>query len=180
MLISPCHTIGMIVDIQEKLLPHIRNHEKLIQNITILLKGLNILEIPYILNEQYPKGLGSTVKEVAEHLEDINPFEKTSFSCCGNEATHQHLLKAKKSSAIVFGIETHVCVMQTCLDLLANNIAPIIVTDCVGSRKQKDHEVAMMRLVQAGVIPATYESLLFELCKDAQNQAFKEISKLVK
>lgn len=180
MRIQSCSTISMVVDIQERLLPHIQNHEELLKNVLILIQGLEILEIPTVLNEQYPKGLGATVPEILEHLKNVQPFEKVTFSCCGNSETHQHVLKAKKSSAIVFGIETHVCVMQTCLDLLSNNITPILVTDCVGSRKQKDHDVAIMRLVQSGVVPVTYESLLFELCKTSLHPRFKEISALVK
>lgn len=180
MLIQPTSTICMVVDIQEKLLPHIKEHEELLQNMIKLIQGLKLLDIPFILNEQYPQGIGKTVKEISEQLDGITPFEKVTFSCCGNDTTRQHILKSKKNSAIVFGIEAHVCVMQTCLDLLSNNITPIIVTDCIGSRKQKDCDIAIMRLVQTGAVPVTYESLLFELCKTSLHPNFKEISAIIK
>lgn len=180
MLIQSLHTFGMVVDIQEKLLHHINNHEELLKNTLVLIEGLKILEVPMVLNEQYPKGLGRTIPQILKYFEEIEPLEKVTFSCCGNAKTREHISKLKKSSAIVFGIESHVCVMQTCLDLLSNNITPIIVVDCMGSRKQKDHDIAIMRLVQLGAVPATYESLLFELCQTSLHPKFKEISALVK
>ncbi len=180
MIITPQNSLAIVVDIQEKLLPHIHENAQIIKNAQILIEGLKLFDIPFILNEQYPKGLGNTAKELREKLQDEEVFEKTSFSCCANEQTRAKIINSKKNTAIVFGIETHICVLQTCLDLIANNISPILVTDCCGSRKPHDKEIAIQRLNQAGVIPTTYESLLFELCQGSQNPLFKEISNLVK
>lgn len=180
MLIQAEKTFAMIVDIQEKLLPHIENNQELIKNTSILIKGLKLLNIPMILNEQYPKGLGETVKEIAQLVPDLKPFVKTTFSCCANAETKQEIESLHKNNAIVFGTESHVCVMQTCLDLLANDIRPILITDCMGSRKEKDHKIALTRLVELGATVATYESILFELCRSSKNPNFKQISALVK
>lgn len=168
------------VDIQEKLFPHISNHEELEKNLVTLISGLKLHEIPMIVNEQYKKGIGETIPAVRELTDDYPHFEKTTFSCCGQEDGMAAIKKSGKKNVILAGIETHVCVLQTALDLLEAGLQPILVTDCVNSRREKDKEMAIMRLVQAGVIPTTYESLLFELTVNAKNPVFKEISKLVK
>ncbi len=179
MIITPQNSIALMVDIQEKLLPHIHESKELVKNCHTLIEGLKLFEVPIIANEQYPKGLGKTDQTLAEKLEDVEFYEKESFSCCACKDTKAQLLKSKKNVAIVFGIETHICVMQTCLDLLTKNISPVVVVDCCGSRKPLDKEVALQRMVKAGVVPTTYEALLFELCKDSQNAKFKELNALV-
>lgn len=180
MRIPKDETIVLVVDVQEKLFGHIYNHEGLLKNMTILLKGLKELHLPFIINEQYKKGLGATIPEVEAIVKDDAHFEKVSFSCLQNAPTSEAILTCKKKYAIVMGVETHVCVLQTCLDLLEKGMVPIVITDCVGSRKLGDHEVALQRLTQSGAILATYESILFELCVSAKEPAFKAISQLVK
>ena len=168
------------VDVQEKLFPHISNKEELEKNLLILIKGLKLHNIPIIVNEQYKKGIGETISSLKELTDSYPHFEKTTFSCCGNEDGLAAIKVTGKKFVILAGIETHVCVLQTALDLLEEGLQPVLVTDCVNSRKEKDKEMAIMRLVQAGVIPTTYESLLFELTVNAKNPSFKEISSLVK
>ena len=168
------------VDVQEKLFPHISNKEELEKNLLILIKGLKLHNIPIIVNEQYKKGIGETIPSLKELIDSYPHFEKTAFSCCGNEDGLAAIKATGKKFVILAGIETHVCVLQTALDLLEEGLQPVLVTDCVNSRKEKDKEMAIMRLVQAGVIPTTYESLLFELTVNAKNPCFKEISSLVK
>ena len=168
------------VDVQEKLFPHISNKEELEKNLLILVKGLKLHNIPIIVNEQYKKGIGETIPSLKELIDSYPHFEKTTFSCCGNEDGLTAIKATGKKFVILAGIETHVCVLQTALDLLEEGLQPVLVTDCVNSRKEKDKEMAIMRLVQAGVIPTTYESLLFELTVNAKNPCFKEISSLVK
>ncbi|PID48035.1 MAG: hydrolase [Proteobacteria bacterium] len=180
MIITPQNSLAVVVDIQEKLLPHIHQKDEILKNTNILVEGLKIFDIPFILNEQYPQGLGNTIEELRSKLENVQSLEKTCFSCCANEQTREKIIKSKKTTAIVFGIETHICVLQTCLDLIANNISPVLVVDCCGSRKKQDKDLAVQRMVQAGVIPTSYEALLFELCKSSKHPNFKEISKLVK
>lgn len=168
------------VDVQERLFPFISNKEELEKNLVILVKGLQLHEIPMIVNEQYKKGIGETIPSLNELTKTYPHFEKTTFSCCGNEDGLAAIKASGKKYVILAGIETHVCVLQTALDLLAEGLQPVLVTDCVNSRKESDKEMAIQRLIQAGVIPTTYESLLFELTVNAKHPKFKEVSKLVK
>ncbi len=174
------NSIAILVDIQEKLSPHMFEYEELVKNSQIILKGLKLFNIPIIANEQYPQGLGHLIEPLKNELSEEEINEKNTFSCCAVEQTKQKILDSKKSTAIVFGIETHICVLQTCLDLISCGITPVLVVDCCSSRKQKDKDIAISRMIQAGVIPTTYESLLFEFCGCSKHEAFKSISKLIK
>lgn len=169
-----------LVDVQDKLFPHMSNGEIFEKSIVTLVNGLKTLGVPFIVNEQYKKGIGETIPSLEAIVKEDPHFEKTTFSCCGNEATFEAIKALGKKVVIVAGIETHVCVLQTCLDLLEAGLQPVLVTDCVTSRKENDTKIAIKRLIQAGVIPTTYESILFELTQNAKNPNFKEISKLVK
>ena len=180
MRIDPNQTQALVVDIQEKLFPHINKREELLQNSLTLIKGLKLLSIPFVLNEQYPKGLGHTIIPIKELLQEETACEKVTFSCCQAEATMQTIKAKNKKFIIVFGIEAHVCVLQSVLDLIEADFIPVIVTDCIDSRNSNDKKVAIDRMTQEGAIPTTYESLLFELCVSAKNSMFKEISKLIK
>ena len=173
-------TVFCLVDVQERLYPHVTNKDEIEKNLITLVKGLKVHDVPFIVNEQYKKGIGETIPSLRELVDEYPHFEKTTFSCCKNETTMDAIKAANKKVVIVAGIETHVCVLQTCIDLLEAGLQPVLVTDCVTSRKQRDTDVAIQRLVQAGVIPTTYESLLFELTVNAKNPVFKEISSLVK
>jgi nicotinamidase-related amidase len=180
MRIDPNKTQTLVVDIQERLYPHINNSEALLKNSITLIKGLKLLDIPFVLNEQYPKGIGGTIAPIKELLKDEHAYEKVTFSCCQTEATMNAIKEKNREFVIVFGIEAHVCVLQSVLDLLEASFTPVIVTDCIDSRNSNNKRVAIDRMIQAGAIPTTYESLLFELCSTAKNSAFKEISKLVR
>lgn len=169
-----------LVDVQERLFPHVANKEIIEKNLVTLVKGLKLHKIPFIVNEQYKKGIGETIPSLRELVDEDPHFEKTTFSCCKNESTMDAIQASGKKVVIVAGIETHVCVLQTCLDLLAVGLQPVLVTDCVTSRTEYNTIMAIERLVQAGVIPTTYESILFELTVNAKNPVFKEISNLVK
>lgn len=169
-----------LVDVQEKLFPHVKNKDIIEHNLGILIKGLKLHNVPFIINVQYKKGLGETISSLKELILDDDHFEKTSFSICGNEDTLSKIKEHNKKFVIVAGIETHVCVLQTCLDLLDEGFTPIIVCDCVSARSEFNNIMAIERLVQAGVIPTTYESLLFELTVHSKHEVFKQISALVK
>jgi len=173
-------TVFCLVDVQERLFPHMANKEIIEENLVTLIKGLRLNEVPFIINEQYKKGIGETIPALRELVESDPHFEKTTFSCCKNESTLEALKNSGKNVVIVAGIETHVCILQTCLDLLEEGFTPVLVTDCVTSRAEYNTIMAIERLVQAGVIPTTYESILFELTVNAKNPIFKQISSLVK
>lgn len=180
MRINKEEALFCLVDVQERLFPHVTNKDEIEKNLVTLVKGLKLHDIPFIVNEQYKKGIGETIPSLRELVHSDPHFEKTTFSCCKNEPTMQAIKNAGKKFVIVAGIETHVCVLQTCIDLLEAELTPVLVTDCVTSRKQKDTDMAIQRLIQAGVVPTTYESILFELTVNAKDVNFKGISSLVK
>jgi nicotinamidase-related amidase len=174
------HSIGLVIDFQEKLVPHMYESQQIITSTGILLQGLKILEIPVIATQQYTKGLGSTVKSLSQYLSGIPIIEKLSFSCCGETDFMNELRKHRKKFVIIAGIETHVCVLQTATDLIESGYKPVIIKDCVSSRKPEDKETAISRIKDAGAIISSCESILFELCQIAGTDKFKAISKLVK
>lgn len=173
-------SIALVIDIQEKLLPVIHGQEKIKKNIKRLLQGLRALQIQIIVSEQYIKGLGPTVQEIESIVKNVPHHEKLSFSCLGEAPLRAEIISYSKNQVIIVGIETHVCVLQTALDLLEEGFQPIIIEDCVGSRNPNDKVIAIERLRSAGAIISSYESILFELCEKASTEEFKIISKLIK
>lgn len=180
MRLSKNHTAGVIIDVQEKLFPHMHHRESLEKNINILIEGLKILEIPLLVTEQYTKGLGFTIPSVQESIGNQSKIEKVAFSCCDSPDFMSHLQNMGKTHVVVAGIEAHVCVLQTVVDLLDNGFRVAVVTDCTSGRKQTDKDIALRRIGQEGAMLSTYESVLFELCRYSGTDQFKSISKLVK
>jgi len=174
------YCVGLMIDFQEKLLPHIHEHEALIRNTEILIQGLQVLEVPIMVTEQYTKGLGFTVEMLKRLFPSFQSIEKIAFSCCDDDQFVLKLKALSKKYIIIAGVETHVCVLQTSMDLLEKGFTPVVVEDCVSSRKLKDKQVALARIDKSGGIITTYESILFELIRFAGNETFKAISKLVK
>jgi nicotinamidase-related amidase len=172
--------IAVVVDIQERLFPHIHEHQQLSENLVKLIKGLKILNVPMIVTQQYTRGLGQTIPPVAEALGEFEPLEKLTFSCYGDPDFVNVLNDSGKNHIILAGIETHVCVLQTAMDLLDIGYEVIIIEDCVSSRRLNDKQVALKRMRDDGVIITTCESILFELLKVAGTEEFKAISQLVK
>ena len=173
-------TAAVVVDVQERLFPHIYQHGQLEHSMRTLIRGLQILGMPIVLTEQYPKGLGSTIPGIRELLPDNGIIEKMTFSCCGSDDFLRTLYGLGRDNVILMGIEAHVCIMQTALDLLESGYAPVVVEDCVSSRFLHNKEIAIARLRDEGAIITTCESLLFELCVEAGTPEFKQISQLVK
>jgi nicotinamidase-related amidase len=171
---------AVVIDIQERLLPHIYEGEIILSNTLKLISGLKILSVPLLITQQYTKGLGPTVPSIINLFPEIRHVEKVTFSCCGEPAFEKEIERLNKNIIILCGIETHVCVLQTCLDLLASGKRPVIVEDCVSSRKVNDKIVAIGRMRQEGAIITTFESLLFELTGLAGNDIFKSISAIVR
>ena len=173
-------TAAVIIDIQEKLLPHIYEGESILQNSLKLIEGLKILSTPIIITQQYSKGLGSTVTSIINKFPEFSYIEKNSFSCCDEPVFKEKVFHLGKPNIILFGIESHVCVLQTCIDLLGAGLTPFVVEDCVSSRKPNDKLIAIERMRQEGARITTMESLLFELCRTAGNEIFRSISRIVK
>jgi len=180
MRITKDDSLALIIDIQDRLFPHMFNREELLRNMLVLIEGLQILEIPMIVTQQYTKGLGSTIEPLIIKFEDFDPVEKISFSCCDESAVIKKLNFKNKKFIIVAGIESHVCVLQTVIDLVENGYIPVVVEDCISSRKENDKKISVERMRQEGAVISTYESLLLELCRIAGSETFKAISRLIK
>lgn len=174
------NTVAIFIDIQERLFPFIHDKDTLEQNLVTLSAGLQTLEIPLLVTEQYTKGLGFTVPPLKIALGDHHAIEKTAFSCCDEPRFMTALNASGKQNVILCGIETHVCVLQTAIDLLQSGYQPVVIEDCVSSRKLSDKNTAIERMRKEGAIISSLESILFELARYSGTDAFKAISKLVK
>jgi nicotinamidase-related amidase len=176
--LSVADTGLLVIDVQEKLLPKIHEPERLVRNIAFLLDACKILNVPAWVTEQYPKGLGPTIPELARRLPAERP-EKTAFSSCAVDSVIDGFRRGGRPNILVAGMETHVCVMQTVLDLLALGFRVFVAVDAVSCRYPIDHETALRRMEQAGAVPVTAEMAVFELTGVAGTPVFKEISRLV-
>ncbi|MCT4631207.1 MAG: isochorismatase family protein [Firmicutes bacterium] len=180
MRIKKDEVIGLVIDVQGKLLPHMYEADKVEEGIVKLAKGLAYLDIPVVVSEQYRKGLGETVESVSSVVVDYNPLEKKSFSCLDERILNDAIFSKNKKYVIISGIETHICVMQTAIDMIEAGLIPVIVEDAVSSRKENDKNIAIERLRSEGAIITTIESILFELTRFSGSEVFKNISKLIK
>ena len=179
-LLEPPQTALLIIDIQERILPVINNHKMVVENTLKLIKGFKVLQLPIYFTEQYPKGLGPTHKSISDELGNIQPFDKMSFSCSGAGNLFEEFEKKNLSQIVVCGIEAHVCVQQTVLDLIENKLQVNLAADAVSSRKEIDYKVALDRMRHHGAEITTTESVLFELLKVCGTDQFRAISKIVK
>jgi hypothetical protein len=171
---------ALIIDVQERLFPAMSNKEETLKNILTLIKGLQLLDITMLATQQYTKGLGDSLKEITNIFNPFSYIEKLSFSCCDEEQFAKKLDVSGCKNLIIAGIEAHVCVLQTTIDLLNIGYIPVIVSDCITSRKDSDKETALIRMQKEGAIITSTESILFELCRYAGTDVFKGISNLVK
>jgi nicotinamidase-related amidase len=174
---SAADTALLVIDVQEKLVPKIIDAEALVRNIAFLLDAARLLDLPVQCTEQYPRGLGATVPPLADKLPQ-RP-DKVAFSSCAVPSIVQTLHREARPKVVLCGIETHVCVLHTALDLLALDFRVYVAVDAVGSRYRIDHETALRRLDRAGVIPTTSEACVFEWLGGAGHPRFKEVSRLV-
>lgn len=173
-------TIALVVDFQEKLMPVMAYKKELEARTGILLNGLKALEVPMIITQQYTKGIGMSIPPVFEAAGTDVFYDKVTFSCYEDEQIKKAVDESGCKNVIVCGIESHICVLQTCIDLKAAGYNPILVTDCISSRKLSDKEIALLRAQQEGVTLTTSEAILFELTRKAGSPVFKEISRLIK
>ncbi|MEG2323952.1 MAG: hydrolase [Anaerovoracaceae bacterium] len=172
--------IFIAIDFQERLLPAMNNCKELEATMVKMAEGMKVLNIPTIVTQQYTKGLGSTTQPIAEALGRFEPIDKTTFSALGQEAFINELKASGKKTTIITGIETHICVQQTAIDLLEKGYNVYVVKDCVASRKDSDNLCSQERMARAGAVITTYESVLYELLGGAKAEGFKAISAIVK
>lgn len=174
-------TVLLVLDMQERLLPVICENEKLIHNVIKLIKGVNLLNIPVIYTEQYPKGLGETCLDIKENLENAKYFSKDEFSAF--PSLEKELIKLKTcgvDTIIVVGVETHICVYQTIRDLIDAEFNVIVPFDAVSSRDVCNYENGISLLREEGASVRNIETILFDLLKSSRHSEFKSISKLIK
>ena len=180
MRITKEHTIGLGIDIQERLFPVMHNKKELLKNCEILIKGFEVLGIPTLFTQQYTKGLGETLPEIKTAISDFDFREKRDFSCCDDHEVTWKFKELGAKNIVLFGIEAHVCVLQTAVDMKDSGLNPIVVTDCISSRTPENIETAKERFRYENIMTTSYETILFELTRSSTVDEFKAISKLVR
>lgn len=173
------NTLLLVIDLQEKLMPAIYESDKIIKNSACLLKVFEMYGIKKIATEQYPKGLGQSVKEIKENLDDENVFSKTSFDAITDEVS-SYLKENKITNVIITGAETHICVYQTVRRLLFEGYKVFVVEDAVSSFNKEQKDLGLKAMSDMGASLVNTEMLMFDLASDAKDENFKEISKMVK
>jgi len=170
----------IVIDIQGRLAHLMYEKQQLFENLQKIIKGIKLLNVPLIWNEQIPDKLGSTVAEIKEVLSDFQPLPKVSFSCCGNPLFNEKLQALNRKQVLLVGIETHVCVYQTALDLINSDYEVHVLADAVSSRTLENKLIGLQKMEKAGAEITSVETALFELLKIAEGAEFKEIIKIVK
>jgi isochorismate hydrolase len=172
----------LVIDIQEKLIPFIRHKERVLEAAARLLKGTRVFGLPVLATEQYPKGIGPTVPLIKTLLDENGApiIEKAAFSSCGEETVREALRAIDRPQVLIVGIECHVCVQQTALDLIAMDYQVFVCADGAGSRGRADYERALLRMQHAGAAVTTVESALFELCERSGTESFRALLEVIK
>lgn len=173
-------TVFILIDVQGKLARIMHESERLLNNLEKLLRGLRKLEIPIIWMEQYPKGLGPTVDEIKQHLSDIEPIAKMTFSACQNEQFQDVFEQLGRDQVLIAGIESHICVYQTAMDIKNEGHDVQLVTDAISSRTLENKQLGIEKMTSHGILETSVEMALFELMGTAEHPKFKEISAIIK
>jgi nicotinamidase-related amidase len=179
-VLSKENTALIVVDVQEKLLPFVIDKEKVVDNIKMMIKFAHIMNIPVILTEHYPKGLGITVPEINELLTEYKPKEKFIFSCFGSTGFTKKLKELGVKRIMICGIESHICVEQTTLDAMDSGYEVHVIADAVSSRTQRNRDIGIEKMRQFGAVISSTEMAMYEIMERADTKEFKEVLKLVK
>ncbi len=174
---NPCL---VVIDMQEKLFPVMSNNQILLENIEILIRGFQLFDFPIVVTEHVPDKLGNTIERISTLFKQVKPIIKSSFSCLGTPNFTELLDTYSPSEIILVGLETHVCVYQTALDLVKEKKHVEVVANAVTSRDDENHLVALSRMQKQGILLNTVEMLLFDIQKKAEGDTFKKIIKLLK
>ncbi|MEG0918752.1 MAG: hydrolase [Anaerovoracaceae bacterium] len=180
LLIERDDAIAVAIDFQEKLLPAMKNPGELEDTVIKLTSGLKALNIPILVTQQYTRGLGETVPSIADAIGEFTPIEKFTFSAWETEEFVTKMEEYDQNTVILFGIESHICVLQTTMDLLKEGYNVFVVADACMSRSDINYNVSLKRMADAGAFITTYESVLYELLGSAKADGFKEVAKIVK
>lgn len=179
--LRPENTLLLVIDVQERLAPLIADDARVRAKAAALAEGCRLLDVPLVVTEQYPKGLGRTVAHLQSAVEAAGGvLEKTAFSCAADEAIRARIEAAGRPNVLLAGIEAHICVLQTALDLLESGHDVYVVEDAVGARERVDKEAGLARARRAGATPATVEMALFELMGHSRHARFKDVQALIK
>ena len=170
----------VVVDVQGKLAQLMYAKEYLFKNIQILIKAAKLLAVPIIWCQQCPDALGATVPQIAQLLTDNKPIDKASFSCCGTEKFNSKLNSLARRQVLLCGIEAHVCIYQTAVDLLEKGYEVNVIADAVSSRTVENKQIALERMTAEGANISSVEMALFELLRTAEHSQFRQVAKLVK
>ncbi|MBC8379615.1 MAG: hydrolase [Planctomycetes bacterium] len=179
-MLTPQNTCLVVVDIQEKLHKLMVNCEQVESNCLVLVKLAQALDIPILWCQQVPKVLGPTIQPLWSLLNEQASFDKCSFSCYGDEAIAAEMDKIKPETAILCGIEAHVCVFQTAMDLIDKGIDVHVIADATSSRTNENKQIALHRMGKEGVTLSSTEMCLFELLRTSKHEKFRELAKLIK
>jgi nicotinamidase-related amidase len=169
-----------VIDMQEAFRAVMPDFGEVASRIARAVQGAQLLEIPVVVTEQYPQGLKRTATEILPHLGSERPIEKLCFSSCGAEDFNARLISMNIKQVLVCGIEAHICVAQTTLDLLTRGFEVHLLIDCITSRNPESKKIALARLTQAGAIRTNLEMALFEMMRTAESPQFKAVQKLIK
>jgi nicotinamidase-related amidase len=173
-------TALVVVDVQEAFRPVVMEFDRVAGNAGVLVQGANVLDVPVLVTEQYPKGLGHTVPEVADHLDGVTPVEKMCFSAAESDEFAARLRETGRNQILLCGIESHICVNQTAGDLLAQGHAVHVAEDAVTSRTEENRRLGLHKMEREGAVLTSVETALFELLRAAGTPEFKEVQRLVK
>ena len=179
-MLTTDNTALVVIDVQGKLASLMDQSERLIHNLGVLIQGVKILELPVFWLEQYPKGLGATVPEIAELLAGGEPLPKMSFSACGQETFMERLRESGRKRVLLAGIESHVCVYQTARDLLAEGFEVEVVVDAISSRTAENKVIGLKKMQRLGAELTSVETALFELMRTAEAPRFKDVARLLR
>lgn len=179
-ILSKENTALIVVDVQEKLLPYVTDKEKVVENLRMLIRFADIMGIPIILTEHYPKGLGRTVPEIKEVLKNYEPIEKVIFSCFGSQTFKSRLKELGVKTLMMAGIESHICIEQTALDAMDSGFEVHVIADAISSRTPGNWELGVEKMRQFGAVISSTEMAMYEIMERADTKEFKEVLKLVK
>ena len=177
--VTPHDTSLLVIDFQEKLVPAMYRSEPTIKNAGVLIKIADALDLPMVVTEQYPKGIGHTVESLSALFGDTEPIEKVSFSACTEEVEGK-LSEKPRQKILIAGIEAHVCVFQTVRRLLEKNYEVYVVADAVSSRTEANYQNGLQLMRDMGAVITNTETVLFDLLKQSTHPKFKELSKLIR
>jgi len=179
-LLDPEQAVVALVDIQKNHFPTVLDGDQVLDRTTRFLRAARLLDVPVVWTEHYPRAFGPTLAPLQEALAGLEPVAKTSFGCFGEPGFVSAVEAAQRRHLYLVGSETHICIQQTALMARQRDMGVVLVVDCVSARGHRDHEVALQRLAAAGVLLATWESVIYEWMRGAGHPCFKQVLPLIK